>query len=137
MAKILRTTPINIRVLGIIAYIYGKAITGGLNVAEKRKGLIVGGAAQTRPASLGSELAIRAISSFYSEIGLLGLWGSRPDRSFSGIPLLGLSAEVFFGAPETKTLVGICRGPSDRIFSSALRERWSFIGLTDCHGVSL
>lgn len=106
-------------------------------MAEKRKGLIVGGAAQARPASLGSELAIRAISSFYSEIGLLGLWGSCPDRSFWGIPLLGLSAEVFFRAPDTKPLTGICLGPNDRILSSALRERWSFIGLTDCHGIGL
>ncbi|HOZ11436.1 MAG TPA: thiamine diphosphokinase [Thermotogota bacterium] len=92
---------------------------------------------------LDSELAIRAISESCSEIGLSGVWGSRPDQSFSTVSLLlltegfGMIAEAFLTTQGTETIMGICRGPVERVFQSAPRDRWSFIALTECHGVTL
>jgi len=92
---------------------------------------------------LDSELAIRTVSSCCSEIGLSGVWGSRPDQSLSAISLLllatrlGLSAEAFLNAPATETVMGLCRGPIERAFPSAPNDRWSFIALTECREVTL
>ncbi len=92
---------------------------------------------------LDSELAIRTISDCCSEIGLSGVWGSRPDQSFSVISLLllatrlGLSAEAFLSAQATETVMGICRGPMERVFPSAPDDRWSFMALTECRDVTL
>lgn len=88
---------------------------------------------------LDSELAILTVSSICEEIGLIGVWGSRLDQSFSILSLLMLlkslkiEAQVF----ANDTLMGLVRGRYTGVFSGNVADIWSFQALTPCEGVTI